>query len=192
MRRLARIQGDITKGSEVKITRISRFLGVIAILSFLGMSSASANSLITTLPISGSTVTTAPTSVTLTTQVALLADANDIAVIDAAGNRVDDGTLTINEATATVGLKPLVDSGIYSVTYFLYAEGETPLEGTFTFNFSAPSVITPNEPTPIPTKSQIPASSSWGTNVFIVFILVAAFFVLVGLSLYARKLFRDR
>jgi methionine-rich copper-binding protein CopC len=192
VRRLARIQGDITKGLEVKITGLSRFLGVVAILSFLGMSSASANSLITTLPISGSTVTTAPTSVTLTTQVALLPDANDVVVTNPAGVRVDDGTITINDVSATVGLKPLENSGIYRVTYNLFAEGETPLEGSFTFNYSAPSVITPSEPTPEPTKPQTPASSSWGTNVFIIILLIAAFIVLIGLSLYARKLFRNR
>ena len=156
------------------------------------MASASANSLITTAPISGSTVTTAPTSVTLTTQVAMLADGNEIVVTDPAGVRVDDGTLTVNDVTATIGLKPLVDSGIYRVSYVLYSEGDIPLEGSFTFNFSAPSVITPNDPSPTPTQSQTPASSSWGTNVFIIFTLVVAFFILIGLALYARKLFRDR
>ena len=87
---------------------------------------------------------------------------------------------------------PLTETGIYRVTYTLYSEGEVPLQGSFTFNYSAPSVITPTEPTPTPQQSQTPASSSWGTNVFIFVILIFAFFVLIGLSLYARKLFRDR
>ncbi len=176
----------------MKITRATRFLATIAIIGFAGMPSASANSLITTMPISGSTVTTAPTSVTLTAQTALLPDANEVVVTDPAGVRVDDGTLTVNDVNATIGLKNLVDSGIYRVSYVLYSEGDVPLEGSFTFNFSAPSVITPTEPSPTPTESQTPASSSWGTNVFIIFILVIAFFVLIGLALYARKLFRDR
>lgn len=156
------------------------------------MSTASANSLITTSPISGSTVTVAPTSVTLTTQTAMLSDGNEIVITDPAGVRVDDGTLMVSDVTATIGLKPLADSGIYRVSYILYSEADVPLEGSFTFNFSAPSVITPNEPTPTPTQSQTPASSSWGTNVFIIFILVIAFFVFIGLALYARKLFRER
>ena len=176
----------------MKITRTAQLLASLALLTIIGISSAGANSLITTSPISGSTVSTAPTSVTLTTQVALLPDANEIVVTDPAGVRVDDGTLTVTDVTATIGLKPLVDSGIYRVSYVLYSEGAVPLEGSFTFNFSAPSVITPNEPSPTPTQSQTPASSSWGTNVFIIFILVLAFFVLIGLALYARKLFRDR
>ncbi|CAB4698635.1 unannotated protein [freshwater metagenome] len=176
----------------MKITRTTRLFAALALFGFIGISSANANSLITTSPISGSTVTTAPTSITLTSQLALLPDANEIVVTDPAGVRVDDGTLTVNDVTATIGLKSLADSGIYRVSYVLYSEGDVPLEGSFTFNFSAPSVITPNEPSPTPTQSQTPASSSWGTNVFIIFILVVAFFVLIGLVLYARKLFRDR
>ena len=180
------------EGEQVKITRVARFLGLLSVLAIIGISSACANSLITTSPISGSTITTAPNSVTLTAQVALLPDANEITITDPAGVRVDDGTLTISDVSATIGLKPLVDSGIYRVTYILYSEGDAPLEGSFTFNFSAPSVITPNSPTPTPTQTQTPASSSWGTSVFIIFILIIAFFVFIGLALYARKLFRER
>ena len=176
----------------MKITRVRQFLAALALLGFLGISTANANSLITTSPISGSTVTTAPMSVTLTTQIALLPDANEIVVTDPAGVRVDDGTLTITDVSATIGLKPLVDSGIYRVSYTLYSEGDAPLEGSFTFNFSAPTVITPTEASPTPTQSQTPASSSWGTNVFIIFLLVMAFFVFIALVLYARKLLRER
>lgn len=156
------------------------------------MASATANSLITTNPISGSTLTTAPSSVTLTTQVALLPDANELTVTDPEGTRVDDGTIMVDGVSATVGLSALTLTGIYRVNYLLYSEGDAPLEGSFTFNFSAPSIISPSEPTPTPAQSQTPASSSWGTNVFIIFILIVAFFILIGLSLYARKLFRDR
>jgi methionine-rich copper-binding protein CopC len=176
----------------VKITRVRQFLAALALLGFFGVSTADANSLITTSPISGSTVTTAPMSVTLTTQKALLPDANEIVVTDPAGVRVDDGTITITDVSATIGLKPLVESGIYRVSYTLYSEGDAPLEGSFTFNFSAPTVITPTEASPTPTESQTPASSSWGTNIFIIFLLIMALFVLVALALYARKLFRER
>jgi methionine-rich copper-binding protein CopC len=176
----------------VKITRVQEFLAALALLGCFGISTASANSLITTSPISGSTVTTAPMSVTLTAQKALLPDASEIVVTDPAGVRVDDGTLTIIDVSATVGLKPLIDSGIYRVSYVLYSEADAPLEGSFTFNFSAPTVISPTEPSPTPTESQTPASSSWGTSVFIIFLLIMAFFVFIALALYARKLFRER
>ena len=177
------------RGNKLKIKGLAALL---VTLSCLGMASASANSLITTSPISGSTLTTPPNSVTLTTQIALIADANELMVTDPSGIRVDDGTIAVDDVNASIGLKPLVESGIYKVSYTLYSEGEIPLQGSFTFNFSAPSVITPAGPTPTPTQSQTPASSSWGTNVFIVALLVVAFFVLIGLALYARKLFRDR
>lgn len=177
------------RGIKLKIRGLAVLL---IILSCLGVATASANSLITTSPIGGSTLTTPPNSVTLTTQIDLIVDANELMVTDPSGIRVDDGTITVDGVSASIGLKPLVESGIYKVSYTLYSEGEVPLQGSFTFNFSAPSVITPAEPTPTPTQSQTPASSSWGTNVFIVAILVVAFFVFIGLALYARKLFRDR
>jgi len=178
--------------NEGVVLRIKGIAVLLITLACVGVNSAAANSLITTLPISGSTLTTPPSSVTLTTQVDLIADANELMVTDPSGIRVDDGTITVDGVAASIGVKPLVESGIYKVSYVLYSEGEAPLQGSFTFNFSAPSVITPGEPTPAPTQSQVPASSSWGTNVFIISLLVVAFFVLVGLSLYARKIFRDR
>ena len=111
---------------------------------------------------------------------------------DPSGARVDDGTIFIDQMSATVGIRPLVESGMYTVAYSLASEGDAPLEGSFTFKYLAPSVIATADPTPEPTQSQAPASSSWGTNVFIIFLLVLAAVVTVALSLYARKLFKDR
>jgi hypothetical protein len=133
--------------------------------------------------------------VTVTGNVTLLADApdaNSITVTDPNGIRVDDGTITISDMSAIVGIKPLVESGMYTVTYFLLSEGEIPLEGSFTFKYQAPSVISTANPTPEPTQSQTPAGSSWGTNFFVILLLLLAILVTVGLSLYARKLFADR
>jgi hypothetical protein len=133
--------------------------------------------------------------VTVTGQVTLLADAPDassITVTDPNGVRVDDGTIYISDMSATVGVKPLAESGFYTVTYSLAAEGDAPLEGSFTFKYQAPSVISTADPSPEPTQSQTPASSSWGTNIFVIILLVIAFLVTVGLSLYARKLFSNR
>ncbi len=160
-------------------------------LALFSLIPAQANSLVATSPISGSTTTTAPTSVSVTAQVALLEEGNEITVVDPAGNRVDDGTITIDQMSVSVGLRALVDAGIYKVSYILLTDGEDPLEGSFTFNFSSPNVIEP-APEPSPTQSAQSASSSWGTNVFVIALLVLAFLVLVGLSLYARKLFKNR
>jgi methionine-rich copper-binding protein CopC len=175
---------------------VSRFrIAAILLLTFIGVASASANSLVSTNPISGSTLSVSPTNVTVTGQIALLADApdaNSITVTDPNGVRVDDGTITISDKSATVGVRPLVDSGMYTVTYSLASEGDAPLEGSFTFKFQSPSVISTANPNPEPSQSQTPASSSWGTNIFVIILLVVALFVTVGLSLYARKLFADR
>ena len=162
---------------------------------FLGVSSASANTLVSTSPVSGSTLSVSPTNVTVTGNVTLIADApdaNSITVTDPNGIRVDDGTITISDVSATVGIRPLVESGMYTVTYFLLSEGEVPLEGSFTFKYQAPSVISTANPTPEPTQSQTPASSSWGTNFFVILLLLLAVIVTVVLSLFARKLFAER
>ena len=167
----------------------------ILLLLFLGASNAAANTLVSTNPITGSTLSVSPTNVTVTGQATLLADApdaNSITVSDPNGVRVDDGTIYISDTSASVGVRPLIDSGTYTVTYSLAAEGEIPLEGTFTFKYLAPSVISTATPSPEPTQSQKPASSSWGTNFFVIVLLLLAFAVTVGLSLYARKLFTDR
>jgi hypothetical protein len=141
---------------------------------------------------SGSTLSVSPTSVTVTGQLPLLADANEIIVTDPKGVRVDDGTIMVTDVSATVGLMPLTESGFYTVTYLLFAEADAPLEGSYRFKYQAPSTIAPETPTPEPTISQSPASSSWGTNLFIILLLILAVGVTVGLSLYARKLFTNR
>jgi methionine-rich copper-binding protein CopC len=175
---------------------VSRFrITAILLLIFLGVPSASANTLVSTNPISGSTLSVSPTNVTITGQVTLLADAPDassITVTDPNGARVDDGTITIADMSAIVGVKPLTETGMYTVTYSLASEGEIPLEGSFTFKYQAPSVISTANPTPEPSQTQSPASSSWGTNFFVIVLLIIAVLVTVGLSLYARKLFANR
>ena len=175
---------------------MNRFrVAVVVLLAFLGASTASANTLVSTNPISGSTLSVSPTNVTVTGQVTLLTDAPDastITVTDPNGVRVDDGTISIADMSATVGVKPLTETGIYTVTYSLASEGDAPLEGSFTFKYMAPSSISPSEPTPQASDQQSPASSSWGTNVFVIILLLLAVIVTISLSLYARKLFSER
>lgn len=165
---------------------------LVLLFTVLGTSSAFSNALVSTSPISGATLSVSPTSVTVTGQLPLLADANEISVTDPNGVRVDDGTIMANDVSATVGLMPLTESGFYTVTYLLFAEADAPLEGSYRFKYQAPSTIAPENPTPQPTESHTPASSSWTTNVFVIFLLVLAMAVTVALSLYARKLFNNR
>jgi methionine-rich copper-binding protein CopC len=153
---------------------------------------ANANSLTATNPLSGATISVAPSAVSVTGQEQLIDAGNSMEVTDPQGKRVDDGVLAIDGASAVIGLKTLKVSGVYTVTYLLFAENDIPLEGSFRFTFAAPSEITTPQPIPVESTSPKAEVSNWGTNAFVIGLLVVAFFVLVLLSLYARKIFRER
>jgi len=169
-----------------------RVLSIAIVALFIAAPTSNANSLIATNPMSGATVTVAPSAVSVTGQVPLIDAGNSMEVTDPQGKRVDDGVLAIDGASAVVGLKTLKVSGVYTVTYSLFAENDVPLEGSFRFTFSAPSEISTPQPIPVETTSTKAQVSNWGTNAFVIGLLVVALFVLVLLSLYARKLFRER
>jgi hypothetical protein len=141
---------------------------------------------------SGATLTVAPSAVSVTGQVPLIDDGNLMEVTDPQGKRVDDGVLSIDGASAVIGLKTLTVSGVYTVTYALFADNDIPLEGSFRFTFAAPSEITTPQPIPVESTPAKAEGSNWGTNAFVIGLLVLAFFVLVLLSLYARKIYRER
>ena len=65
-----------------------------------------------------------------------------------------------------------------------------PTTGVNTFNFSTPTISTPQEVVPTtPTKVQ---GSDFGTNLFVIGLLAASLIVLIALALYARKIFNER
>ena len=160
------------RGSAMKIMRI---LSIAVIALFIS-----------------ATVTVAPSAVSVTGQVPLIDAGNSMEVTDPQGKRVDDGVLAIDGASAVIGLKTLKVAGVYTVTYTLFAENDVPLEGSFRFTFAAPSEISTPQPIPTETTSAKAEVSDWGTNAFVIGLLVVAFFVLVLLSLYARKIFKER
>lgn len=169
--------------------RITAVLGVIG-LSFLISAPALANSLVATSPIAGSTLKVAPSAVTISVEVTPMDMGNEVTVTDPAGRRVDDGTLTVVGNDIIVGMKPITDSGVYKVTYNIISEMDLPLEGSFNFNFSTPTITTPQEVVPTtPAKVQ---GSDFGTNLFVIGLLVASLIVLIALALYARKIFNER
>lgn len=169
-----------------KVSVIALVIGAI----FLTPMTAFANTLVATSPLSGATLQSAPSAVTITTELPLMDTGNEVSVTDPTGVRVDDGALTIDGINAVIGLKQLVKTGIYSVNYSLLAENDVPLVGTFTFNFAEPTVIATVAPEPsrIPT----PSGNNLGTTIFVLGLLAAAVIVTIALSLYARKLYRDR
>ena len=169
--------------------RFATLIGAI-VISVMATGPALANSLVATSPIAGSTLKVAPSAVTISVEITPMDMGNEITVTDPAGRRVDDGTLTVAGNDIVVGMKPITDSGSYKVSYNILSEMDVPLVGSFDFNFSATSISTPEEVAPsTPAKVE---GSDFGTNLFVIGLLVASFVVLVTLALYARKIFKER
>ena len=169
--------------------RIAALIGAIGISVFM-TGPALANSLVATSPIAGATLKVAPSAVTITVEITPMDMGNEITVTVPAGRRVDDGTLTVAENEIIIGMKPITESGAYKVSYNILSEMDVPLVGSFNFNFSTPSISTPEEVVPsTPAKAQ---GSDFGTNLFVIGLLVVSFAVLVTLALYARKIFKER
>lgn len=159
---------------------------------FTGIAPALANTIVSTTPTSGQTLESAPSAVTITTELPLIDSGNEVVVTDPSGIRVDDGTLSIVENEVVVGLTNLTRIGIYTVSYTLLAENDIPLTGSFRFNFNEPQVIAPVTPQPTPTQSSPPSGNDAGTNLFVFGLLLASLVVTVALAQYARKLYRER
>jgi methionine-rich copper-binding protein CopC len=171
------------------VKRLAAAVGVLG-LTFLMAGPALANTLVATSPIAGSTLKVAPSAVTISVEITPMDMGNEVTVTDPAGRRVDDGTVTVAGNDLIVGMKPITDSGIYKVSYNIISEMDLPLEGSFTFNFSTPTISTPQEVVPTtPAKAQ---GSDFGTNLFVIGLLAASLIVLIALALYARKIFNER
>jgi methionine-rich copper-binding protein CopC len=176
--------------------KLKQFGAVLAAVTLLAFPVANANELVTADPASGSTVLVSPSAVTIITSMPLMAEGNSVEVTDPSGKRVDDGTLAIADTEALVGLTPLTVGGYYTVSYTLLAENDVPLTGNYRFNFTAPDSVSSQSPTPIAVESsateQPSAGSSKGTDFLVITLLVLSFGVLVGLGMYARKIFSER
>jgi methionine-rich copper-binding protein CopC len=174
-------------GLDVK--RIAALVGVIGLTFFIA-SPAFANSLVATSPIAGATLKVAPSAVTISVEITPMDMGNEITVTDPAGRRVDDGTLTVAGNDIIIGMKPITDSGVYKVSYNIISEMDVPLEGSFIFNFSTPTISVPQEVVPsTPAKVE---GSDFATNLFVIGLLVTSLVVLIALALYARKIFNER
>lgn len=167
-------------------------IALIAGVLLLNPQTVFANTLVATTPVAGASLDSAPSAVTVTTEISLMDDGNEVTVTDPSGARVDDGALTIDGVNAVVGLKQLVKTGIYTVNYSLLAENDVPLVGKFTFNFAEPTVIEPVAPQPTPIQTATPSGNNVGTTTFVLGLLLAALVVTLALARYARKIYRER
>ena len=166
-----------------------------ALITFLFGPAAQSNTLVATSPIAGSTLKAGPSAVTITTEFPLIEEGNEIVVTDPNGKRVDTGILTVLGTDAVAEMKPLETSGLYKVTYLLLAEADIPLEGSFTFTYSAVVLSTPSAsatPQPSASATSEPVGSNFGTNLFVISLLGISILVLVGMGAYARKIFKEK
>jgi methionine-rich copper-binding protein CopC len=166
-----------------------------ALITLLFAPAAQANTLVATSPIAGSTLKAGPSAITITTEFPLIEEGNEIAVTDPNGTRVDTGILTVLGTDAVAEMKPLETSGVYKVSYLLLSEADIPLEGSYTFTYSAVVLSTPSAsaaPQPTASATSEPVGSNFGTNLFVIFLLGLSILVLVGMGAYARKIFKEK
>ena len=169
--------------------------GLVTVITFAFAPLAQANTLVATSPIAGSTLKAGPSAITITTEFPLIEEGNEIVVTDPNGKRVDTGILTVLGTDAVAEMKPLETSGLYKVSYLLLAEADLPLEGSFTFTYSAVVISTPSAsaiPQPSTSSTAEPVGSNFGTNLFVIFLLGLSILVLIGMGAYARKIFKER
>ena len=170
-------------------------LATAALITLLFAPAAQANTLVATSPIAGSTLKAGPSAITITTEFPLIEEGNEIVVTDPNGKRVDTGILTVLGTDAVAEMKPLETTGLYKVSYLLLSEADIPLEGSFTFTYSAVVLSTPSaSATPQPSASATaqPVGSNFGTNLFVIFLLGLSILVLIGMGAYARKIFKEK
>jgi len=166
-----------------------------ALITLLFAPSAQANTLVATSPIAGSTLKAGPSAITITTEFPLIEEGNEIIVTDPNGKRVDTGILTVLGTDAVAEMKPLETSGVYKVSYLLLSEVDIPLEGSYTFTYSAVVLSTPSAsaiPQPSVSATAEPVGSNFGTNLFVIFLLGLSILVLIGMGAYARKIFKEK
>jgi methionine-rich copper-binding protein CopC len=176
-----------------KLSISAGLAGILAIGLFMGTTSAFANSLTATSPTSGAVLSSAPNAISVTGTSALSDQGTTLSVTDPSGLRVDDGSLTINDTTAVIGLKPLIAAGVYTVTYTLVSSTDTPLTGSYTFLFNAPASLSSPSPTPSQSASVPPVIKETHTaDIFVIILMLFAIFVGIFLLWYARMLLRER
>ncbi|CAB4758699.1 unannotated protein [freshwater metagenome] len=175
----------------MKAGRVIRsiIVGALIILPGFG-TTAQANSITSSVPLAGSVLTTSPNSISISTAAVLSEQGSLIVVNDPNGVAVDDGSITINENSAEVGLTELIKTGVYTVNYTLLSDTEDPLTGSYTFMFNAPTSLGTPEPAPTTgNTAQVDRNLNSGSNAFVYTLLALAAFVFIFLIWYAKQSF---
>ena len=179
----------------MRLTRILQTL-IVASICALTTLPAYAFDLVSADPSINSTITTAPSAVTLTFSSEVTETGSSLSVRAPSGMNVDDGSLLIDGANVLVGLKKLSESGKYTVTYqFMNLDGEM-LSGNYSFIYNAPAEISSPtasaSPNPSTTESQESPSEATGkssraTDIFMIGLLITSFLVLIFIGKSLRK-----
>ena len=180
----------LVRSMTVRMSVVAALVSLSAIYS----PAAQANTVVATVPAVGAVLTVAPNAVSVTAATTLLSDGNSLSVTDPNGSQIDDGSLTITDTTAVVGLKPLTATGIYTVSYTLLSATDTPLTGSYTFLYNAPAAIsTPSvTPTPVNSSTSSPTSSSNSSaNIAVLVFLGLATIVALFLIWYAGMIWKQ-
>lgn len=159
--------------------------------AFVGLSGTYATSLIESNPRAGSVINIAPDAITLTANAQLDTNGNQVVVTDPIGKKISDGTVESQGANLIVGLKPLTQSGIYTVSYTLVAVNDVPVTGSFTFLFNAPATLAPN-PDTTTSENQLNQNPNRITDLIVIAMMVVAFMVLIWLSRFAKRNFGSK
>lgn len=181
-------------GGSIEMLRRVAAGSLLALIMFSATGAASANSLVSATPPAGAKLTSSPSAISIKTKIALIDVGNSITVVDPQGSRVDDGTVSVNGKIIVAGLKLFTVTGIYSVSYSLLTDNDVPLEGTYTFTFTAPDVISSPSPTVL-TPSNSPGNipnNSVGVPTMIIVLILSAVAVFLFLCFYAWKLISKR
>lgn len=175
-----------------------RILQTLVVASICALTSlpAFAFDLTSADPSINSTITTAPSAVTLTFSSEVTETGSSLSVRAPSGMSVDDGSILIDGANVLVGLKQLSESGKYTVTYqFMNLDGEM-LSGNYTFTYDAPAAISSPAQSSSPDSSmdenqESPAvatgKSSRATDIFMIGLLITSFLVLIFIGKSLRK-----
>lgn len=124
------------------IARAMLALFAAASMILLGSVSASAHAeLEASNPIADSVIGAMPAQIELSFGETLMvvegsAEANQVTVSDAKGNRVDDKKTVVADRMASVGVAPDAAEGVYTVAYRVVSEDGHPIEGSFKFEVS--------------------------------------------------------
>ena len=164
---------------------IAAALGLGALLLPLAPASAH-DALVSTSPATGATVSTAPTTVSLTFEEPPTKLGLAMAMTDPSGATVAVGPPVLTGSVVSATVPSLAAQGTYTVAWRIVADVGHPLTGTFTFVLaSSPS---PSTPSVTATATNAPAPSDDGGNsVAWVAVIVVALVAAIVAAVFMRR-----